>query len=153
MHTHTHTNTRTHAHVYTPLRNCHSSVYSSFSYLPPSPFHFILSPLTTFPVLIFSFFSFSPPTHALSLSLPLPPFLPLSSSLSLSPISSLSCMYISGMPGVGKTALVREVARYLRGSVEEDMLPPFKFVEVNGMKVTGPPKIFVSIVMVRALVW
>ena len=59
------------------------------------------------------------------------------------------CMYISGMPGVGKTALVREVARYLVGAVEEDMLPSFKFVEVNGMKVTAPPKIFVSIVMVR----
>ena len=60
-----------------------------------------------------------------------------------------SCMYISGMPGVGKTAMVREVARYLQGAVDEDMLPSFKFVEVNGMKVTAPPKIFISIVAVR----
>ncbi|BFZ60185.1 Origin recognition complex, subunit 1 [Saitoella coloradoensis] len=47
-----------------------------------------------------------------------------------------SCLYISGTPGTGKTATVREVVRSLRESVEEGDLDDFIFVEINGMKVT-----------------
>lgn len=48
------------------------------------------------------------------------------------------CMYISGVPGTGKTATVHDVIRVLQQSVDSGSLPPFTFVEVNGMKLTTP---------------
>ena len=49
-------------------------------------------------------------------------------------------MYISGVPGTGKTATVHEVIR----SIEEaqDDLPEFTFVEINGMKLTEPAQAY-----------
>ena len=49
-----------------------------------------------------------------------------------------SCIYISGTPGTGKTATVREVVGSLQASVAEEQLDDFYFVEINGMKVTDP---------------
>lgn len=49
-----------------------------------------------------------------------------------------SCIYISGTPGTGKTATVREVVAQLSASVMADELDDFIFVEINGMKVTDP---------------
>ncbi|KAI9756271.1 MAG: subunit of tubulin prefoldin [Chaenotheca gracillima] len=49
-----------------------------------------------------------------------------------------SCIYISGTPGTGKTATVREVITQLNASVLADELDDFIFVEINGMKVTDP---------------
>lgn len=49
-----------------------------------------------------------------------------------------ACIYISGTPGTGKTATVREVVAGLQGAVAEDQLDDFYFVEINGMKVTDP---------------
>ncbi|KAK5110365.1 hypothetical protein LTR62_006073 [Meristemomyces frigidus] len=49
-----------------------------------------------------------------------------------------SCIYISGTPGTGKTATVREVVASLQGAVAEEQLDDFYFVEINGMKVTDP---------------
>ena len=49
-----------------------------------------------------------------------------------------SCIYISGTPGTGKTATVREVVSQLNASVLADELDDFVFVEINGMKVTDP---------------
>ena len=49
-----------------------------------------------------------------------------------------SCIYISGTPGTGKTATVREVIAQLNASVLADELDDFVFVEINGMKVTDP---------------
>ncbi|KAI9735281.1 MAG: Origin recognition complex, subunit 1 [Cirrosporium novae-zelandiae] len=49
-----------------------------------------------------------------------------------------SCIYISGTPGTGKTATVREVISQLNGAVQADELDDFIFVEINGMKVTDP---------------
>ena len=57
-------------------------------------------------------------------------------------------MYISGVPGTGKTATVREVGRYLKQSCEEGELPEFKFVEINGMRLTEPHRAYVSILKV-----
>ncbi|KNC87403.1 hypothetical protein, variant [Sphaeroforma arctica JP610] len=45
-------------------------------------------------------------------------------------------MYISGVPGTGKTATVHEVMRQLKSSADEGDLPEFKFVEINGMQLT-----------------
>ncbi|KAI9840702.1 MAG: Origin recognition complex, subunit 1 [Sclerophora amabilis] len=49
-----------------------------------------------------------------------------------------SCIYISGTPGTGKTATVREVVSQLNASVLAEELDDFIFVEINGMKVTDP---------------
>lgn len=47
-----------------------------------------------------------------------------------------ACIYISGTPGTGKTATVREVVAGLHAAVAQDELDDFVFVEINGMKVT-----------------
>lgn len=49
-----------------------------------------------------------------------------------------ACIYISGTPGTGKTATVREVVAQLNGAVLEEEMDDFIFVEINGMKVTDP---------------
>ncbi|KAI6854302.1 P-loop containing nucleoside triphosphate hydrolase protein [Hortaea werneckii] len=49
-----------------------------------------------------------------------------------------ACIYISGTPGTGKTATVREVVASLQAGVAEELLDDFYFVEINGMKVTDP---------------
>ncbi|RUP45409.1 P-loop containing nucleoside triphosphate hydrolase protein [Jimgerdemannia flammicorona] len=46
--------------------------------------------------------------------------------------------YISGVPGTGKTATVHEVIRHLLSKAENGNVPPFQFVEINGMKLTEP---------------
>ncbi|MCJ1421607.1 Origin recognition complex, subunit 1 [Xylographa parallela] len=48
------------------------------------------------------------------------------------------CIYISGTPGTGKTATVREVVAQLDAAVLVEDLNDFIFVEINGMKVTDP---------------
>jgi hypothetical protein len=49
-----------------------------------------------------------------------------------------TCVYISGVPGTGKTATVLEVIRHLQQQAEEQTIPEFDFVEINGMKLTDP---------------
>ena len=49
-----------------------------------------------------------------------------------------SCIYISGTPGTGKTATVREVVAQLHASVAAEELNDFVFVEINGMRLTEP---------------
>ena len=41
-------------------------------------------------------------------------------------------MYISGVPGTGKTATVMEVIRTLKEHASEGELPDFDFIEING---------------------
>ncbi|XP_029001649.1 origin recognition complex subunit 1 [Betta splendens] len=55
------------------------------------------------------------------------------------------CMYISGVPGTGKTATVHEVMRCLQHVADVDEIPPFNFVEINGMKMTDPHQAYVQI--------
>ncbi|XP_060629492.2 origin recognition complex subunit 1 [Anolis sagrei] len=55
------------------------------------------------------------------------------------------CMYISGVPGTGKTATVHEVIQYLQKAAENDELPSFQFIEINGMKLTDPHQAYVQI--------
>ncbi|NXG51417.1 ORC1 protein, partial [Psilopogon haemacephalus] len=55
------------------------------------------------------------------------------------------CMYISGVPGTGKTATVHEVVRSLQQAAENDELPAFQSVEINGMKLTDPHQAYVQI--------
>ncbi|XP_051996829.1 origin recognition complex subunit 1 [Xyrauchen texanus] len=55
------------------------------------------------------------------------------------------CMYISGVPGTGKTATVHEVIRSLQHAAEQDEIPQFRFIEINGMKMTDPHQAYVQI--------
>lgn len=59
------------------------------------------------------------------------------------------CMYISGVPGTGKTATVHEVMRCLQHAADVDEIPPFHFIEINGMKMTDPHQAYVQILQVR----
>ncbi len=59
-----------------------------------------------------------------------------------------SCMYISGVPGTGKTATMLEVAASLKEAAEEGSLPQFKLVEVNGMRLTEPKQAYVTMLKV-----
>lgn len=49
-----------------------------------------------------------------------------------------SCIYVSGTPGVGKTATIKEVIRGLQSSVAEGYLNDFKFLEINCLKLLSP---------------
>src|SRR5690606_19336773 len=49
-----------------------------------------------------------------------------------------SCIYISGTPGTGKTATVREVVTQLHAAVQAEELEDFVFVEINGMRIADP---------------
>ncbi|XP_078526743.1 origin recognition complex subunit 1 [Lissotriton helveticus] len=55
------------------------------------------------------------------------------------------CMYISGVPGTGKTATVHEVIRCLQHAADDDDLPSFQYIEINGMKLTEPHQAYVQI--------
>lgn len=57
-------------------------------------------------------------------------------------------MYISGVPGTGKTATVREVAKHLKESASNGELPEFTFIEINGMRLTEPHQVYVSMLKV-----
>ncbi|XP_007569518.1 origin recognition complex subunit 1-like isoform X1 [Poecilia formosa] len=55
------------------------------------------------------------------------------------------CMYVSGVPGTGKTATVQEVMRCLQHAAEQDEIPPFVFIQINGMKMTDPHQAYAQI--------
>ncbi|OAV97906.1 hypothetical protein PTTG_25871 [Puccinia triticina 1-1 BBBD Race 1] len=57
--------------------------------------------------------------------------------------SSGCCLYISAIPGTGKTATVHSVVSSLQEKVRNGQLNPFKFFEINGMKVTKPSQTFI----------
>lgn len=63
-------------------------------------------------------------------------------------ISYDRCMYISGVPGTGKTATVREVMRSLVQGCTDGDVPQFKFLELNGMKLTDPRQAYVHLLKV-----
>ncbi|XP_076116266.1 uncharacterized protein LOC143083793 [Mytilus galloprovincialis] len=55
------------------------------------------------------------------------------------------CMYISGVPGTGKTATVHEVIRALNKAYEDGELSQFKYISINGMRLTEPRQAYVQI--------
>ncbi|XP_050296244.1 origin recognition complex subunit 1 [Anthonomus grandis grandis] len=52
------------------------------------------------------------------------------------------CMYISGVPGTGKTATVTSVIDSL---VKDKKVPKFSYVSINGMRLTEPRQAYVEI--------
>ena len=59
------------------------------------------------------------------------------------------CMYISGVPGTGKTATIHQVISQLSLDYKNGDLPHFKYIEVNAMKLTDPKQAHVSILQVH----
>lgn len=57
----------------------------------------------------------------------------------------LFCRYISGVPGTGKTATVRETIRLLKEYQSEGELPSFTYLELNAMKLTEPHQLWVQV--------
>ncbi|KAH8276499.1 hypothetical protein KR026_003964 [Drosophila bipectinata] len=55
------------------------------------------------------------------------------------------CMYVSGVPGTGKTATVTGVIRTLQRLAKKNELPAFEFLEINGMRLTEPRQAYVQI--------
>ncbi|XP_025832150.1 origin recognition complex subunit 1 [Agrilus planipennis] len=55
------------------------------------------------------------------------------------------CMYISGVPGTGKTATVTEVIKHLQQSSSKGSSPTFSYVSINGMKLSEPRQAYVEI--------
>lgn len=64
---------------------------------------------------------------------------------------SSSALYISGVPGVGKTAIVNKVVRELMLLSTDSDLPQFKYVFLNGMKLNKPEKIYNQLLQVSSL--
>ncbi|KAI0701093.1 P-loop containing nucleoside triphosphate hydrolase protein [Cytidiella melzeri] len=48
------------------------------------------------------------------------------------------CIYISGVPGTGKTATVHAVVRELKRMAEQNEANPFTYVEINGLRIPEP---------------
>lgn len=48
------------------------------------------------------------------------------------------CIYISGVPGTGKTATVHAVVRQLKRMAEQNEVNPFTYVEINGLRIPEP---------------
>ncbi|KAF8910446.1 hypothetical protein CPB84DRAFT_1702121 [Gymnopilus junonius] len=48
------------------------------------------------------------------------------------------CVYISGVPGTGKTATVHSVVKQLKRMAENNEINPFTYVEINGLKIPEP---------------
>lgn len=66
------------------------------------------------------------------------------------------CMYVSGVPGTGKTATTTEVIRALKAEVEKENLPEFQFIEINAMRLTEPRQAYVEIcrqLMGKTMTW
>lgn len=55
------------------------------------------------------------------------------------------CMYVSGVPGTGKTATVQEVMRSLQRASETGNLPNFTYIDINGMRLTEPRQAYVQL--------
>ena len=50
-----------------------------------------------------------------------------------------AALYLSGTPGTGKTATVRQALRHLAA---EEGLPRFRVIEINGMKLSSPHQVY-----------
>jgi Cdc6-like AAA superfamily ATPase len=68
--------------------------------------------------------------------------------LIISYLFTYRALYISGVPGVGKTAIVNKVVRELMLLSTDSDLPQFKYIFLNGMKLNKPEKIYNQLLQV-----
>lgn len=61
------------------------------------------------------------------------------------------CLYVSGVPGTGKTATVLETMRSLRRKAEARQLPAFQFVEINSLRLPSPQHAYTHLYEVGGL--
>jgi len=59
--------------------------------------------------------------------------------------SAGKCLYISGVPGTGKTATVREIIRVLRSQARTGSIPKFNHVELNALRLQTPKHAYSTI--------
>ncbi|KAH6572000.1 hypothetical protein BASA62_003614 [Batrachochytrium salamandrivorans] len=59
--------------------------------------------------------------------------------------NSGTCIYVSGVPGTGKTATFNAVLRTLQEQTIDESILPFDFIEINGMKLTEPSQAYVAL--------
>ena len=55
------------------------------------------------------------------------------------------CLYVSGIPGTGKTATVLQVMRTLREAANARTIPHFQFVDINGLRLPSPQHAYSSL--------
>ena len=53
-----------------------------------------------------------------------------------------SALYVSGLPGTGKTATVHEVVKSIRHMQKQKQVPAFRYIEINGLKLTVPDEAY-----------
>lgn len=63
------------------------------------------------------------------------------------------CLYVSGVPGTGKTATVLEVVRSLRRKAEAGQLPAFQFVELNSLRLPSPQHAYSHLYEVTIMIY
>lgn len=56
-----------------------------------------------------------------------------------------SVLYLCGMPGTGKTALVTEVVHDLIAKAKSVRQTPFRFISINGMKLANPLDVYTQL--------
>lgn len=56
-----------------------------------------------------------------------------------------SCLFVSGVPGTGKTATIRTVATALQAERDAGEIHKFQFIEINGMSLTTPQQIYTEL--------
>ncbi|KAJ0399796.1 hypothetical protein P43SY_002941 [Pythium insidiosum] len=60
-------------------------------------------------------------------------------------MTSNGALYISGLPGTGKTSIVREVIRGLEADRDLGKLPPFVWTEINGLHLPKPEVAYAAV--------
>lgn len=61
------------------------------------------------------------------------------------------CLYVSGVPGTGKTATALEVVKDLRRRAAAGELPAFRFVELNALRLPSPQHAYCALLEVPLL--
>ena len=55
------------------------------------------------------------------------------------------CLYVAGVPGTGKTATLHEVIRQMRAKIEAKELAPFRYIEINALRLATPQHAYVQL--------
>ena len=57
-------------------------------------------------------------------------------------------MYISGVPGTGKSSVVMEASKRIADCAAKGLIPDFKIVKISGLQLSDPSQVYVSILKV-----